>query len=103
MLCSTCLEAASSALGTSGKQDLFDTCHPSSQEALHCNDKRLSSCNLNRGRMACPVQRPHSDLTEVFHTGLGVGGAAWLQPTSLQAVGPALGSVGPELLAALLA
>lgn len=41
MLCSTWLGAASSALGKSGKQVLFDTCHPPPQEALHFNHKRL--------------------------------------------------------------
>ena len=58
MLSSTWLEAASSALGDSGKGDLFDTRHLSSQEALHFSDKRLSSCNLNKGQMARPLQHP---------------------------------------------
>lgn len=75
MLCSTWLGAASSALGKSGKQVLFVTCHPLPQEALHFNHKRLSSCNLNRGQMACPIQDPRSDLIEVFHMGLCRRGA----------------------------
>lgn len=77
LLCSTWLGAASSALGKSGKQVLFDTCYPPPppQEALHFNHKRLSSCNLNRGQMACPIQHPHSDLIEVFHVGLCRQGA----------------------------
>lgn len=46
--------------------------------------------------MACPVQHPHSELTEMWHT------ETMLHPASLQAVASARGRLEAELPASLV-
>ena len=58
--------------------------------------KSLLSGSLNKGQMACPVQHPHSELTEMWHT------ETMLHPASLQAVTSARGRLEAVLLATLV-
>lgn len=100
----TWLGTASSALGGSGKEDLFDTHHLPSLEALHFNTKDPHSfCSWNKGQMACPIQQSSTAFRadrDLSHWGRASG--AWLYPVSLQAVAPASGSLQPELLDTLV-